>query len=285
MREPDRDRVVITVTHDGCFRVVTARTVATVNGAIRAQGARGSTAERFADLMTASALVRIAIAPNVRVQTVFRGTSGRSILLVDCHPDGGCRGIVMEPENSFELGPGCLLQVIRFLPNGSLQQGVTEVPVGSGISGALMAYMLESEQVWSMIGVGSVVEEDRVVLSGGWLVQRLPECDESSAEQMAARMRDEFADVKRVLREVSADPEALQLRILAGFPFRQTASVELDYRCYCSPTRVYAGIATLGRAELEDILKKREILNVRCNYCGTPYTVHPESLRGLIEAS
>lgn len=282
----DADRAVTAITEDGSFRVVTVRSTATVAAAIRAQGATGRTAEHLADLITGSTLVRLTMAPDLRVQGVVRGRTGKGTLVADCHPDGGCRGLVRETAGPIEIGPGSLVQVMRSLPNGTTHQGVVEVPDEHGISGAFMVYMLESEQVTSVIGVGCVLSEDGdVSAAGGWIVQLLPECKEPPLELMYQRMRLDFADPRQVLRSLGADPEALQAEILYGLPHQTTASASIAHRCYCSPERVFASMATLGRADIEDILQKGETLQVSCDYCNRPYEVPPESLRGLLEAS
>lgn len=280
------DRAVTTVTEDGAFRVVTVRSTATVQGAIRAQRARGATAEHLADLITGSALVRLTMAPDLRVQGLVRGANGKGTIVADCHPDGGCRGLVRETAGPIQVGPGSLVQVMRSLPNGTTHQGVVELPHDYGISGALMVYMLESEQVTSVIGVGCVMnDDDRVAVAGGWIVQLLPECTEPPLERMYQRMRLEFADTKAVLRALHADPDRLQREILDGIAFEKTASFALEHRCYCSHARVFASLASLGKLELEDLMRQGETLHVSCDYCGSPYEISPESLRGLLEAS
>lgn len=280
------DRAVTTVTEDGSFRVVTVCTTSTVAGAIRAQKVRGSTAEHLADLITGSVLVRLTMAPDLRVQGMVRGRNGKGTIVADSHADGGCRGLVRETTQPITVGPGSLMQMMRSLPNGTLHQGVVEVPVDYGISGALMVYMLESEQVTSVIGVGCVLDEDdRVAVAGGWIVQLLPECTEPPIDQMYARMRAEFADIKGVLRANGADPDALQREILEGIPYHETASAQILHRCYCSATRVFASLAALGQSDIADILEKGETLFISCDYCGRPYEVSPEKLRGLVEVS
>jgi molecular chaperone Hsp33 len=286
MPEEARDRAVTTVTDDGSFRVVTVRTTSTVAKAIEAQRARGKTAEHLADLITGSVLVRLTMAPDLRVQGLVRGVGGKGTIVADCHPDGGCRGMVRETAGPIEVGPGSLVQLMRSLPSGTLHQGVVEVPDAHGISGALMVYMLESEQVTSVIGVGCVLDgEDRVEVAGGWIVQLLPECTEPPLALMYERMRHDFADPKQVLKSCAADPAALQREILYGIDFKETAVAEVAHRCNCSATRVLASLATLGRTDLEDILKKGETLFITCDYCSRPYEIHPESLRGLMQES
>jgi molecular chaperone Hsp33 len=287
--ESEPDRAVAAETEDGSFRVVTVRTTQTVAGAIAAQEVRGSTAEHLGDLITASVLVRLTMAPDLRVQGLVRGRGRKGTLVADCHPDGGCRALVREPAGSIDVGPGALVQVMRSLPNGTMHQGVVEVPDEHGMSGAFMVYMLESEQVTSVIGVGCVLEDAaegaQVIAAGGWIVQLQAECKEPPLEVMYQRMRLDFADPKHVLRTMGSDPDVLLSEILYGMPYRTTSGAEIAHRCYCSPERVFASMASLGREDIEDILQKGETLHVSCDYCGRPYQVLPEALRGLLEAS
>ncbi len=185
-----------------------------------------------------------------------------------------------------EVGPGSLVQVNRTLPNGKVHQGIVEVPDVYGISGALMVYMLESEQVTSVIGVGCVMsEDDRVAVAGGWIVQLLPECHEPPLELMYQRMRLDFADVKSVLRTMAGDPDVMQSEILYGIEYETTSRAEIMHRCGCSHERVFASLASLGRSDLEDIVQKGETLFISCDYCGRPYEIAAETLRGLIQSS
>ncbi|MDQ3034670.1 MAG: Hsp33 family molecular chaperone HslO [Myxococcota bacterium] len=282
----ERDRAVTTVAEDGSFRVITVRSTHTVSAAIAAQRAKGRSAEHLADLITGSVLVRLTMAPDLRVQSLVRGQTGKGTIVADCHPDGSCRGMVRETAGPIEVGPGSLVQMTRSLPNGTLHQGIVEVPETYGISGALMVYMLQSEQVTSVIGVGCVMSEDeQVAVAGGWIVQLLPECKEPPLEVMYQRMRLDFSDVKSVLRTMAGDPDAMQSEILYGMPYQTTGTAEIAHRCQCSPERVFASLATLGREELDDIVRKGETLFISCDYCGRPYEILAESLRGLIEAS
>lgn len=284
---PDaRDRAVTTVTADGSFRVITLRSTHTVAAAIAAQRAKGRSAEHLADLITGSVLVRLTVAPEFRVQSLIRGRTGKGTIVADCHPDGACRGMLRETAGPVEVGPGSLVQVSRSLPNAKIHQGIVEVPDAYGISGALMVYMLESEQVTSVIGVGCVMSEnDRVAVAGGWIVQLLPECREPPLELMYQRMRLDFASPTSVLRNFAGDPDVIQSEILYGIDYETTSRTEIMHRCGCSHERVFASLASLGPSELEDIVRKGETLFISCDYCGRPYEIAAETLRGLIVSS
>ena len=287
------DTVVRAITEDGAFRVIAARTTETVRGAVAAQGARGVTAEHFGELLTGAVLIREAMAPRLRVQAILKG-AGKGNLVADSHPDGTSRGLVNfgagaagPEEPSISLGPGALLQVMRTMPGGSLHQGVVAVPDGGGISGALMAYMQDSEQVVSTIGVAAIFEDrldEQHVTAGGYLVQLLPEVERGPLMVMTERLTD-FQRFDEVLRATSASPDALLAELLHGMPYARLEESRLGFACHCSQVRVVSTLATLPRTDIEDLVRDGEVLEIRCDYCGKEYGVPPAQLRSLLTPS
>jgi molecular chaperone Hsp33 len=284
------------ITDDGAFRVITALTTETVRGAISAQHARGATAKHFGELITGVVLVREAMAPNLRVQGILKSSTGKGSLVADAHPDGTSRGLVnfgSGDGGEILVGKGALLQVMRTLPNGMLHQGVVEVPApapgdprsrsGSGISRGLMAYMQDSEQVFSTIAVATVLDSDTVVAAGGYIVQLLPEVERGPLMVMTERLAD-FEDLEQALHG-GASPDTLLSELLYGMPFTRLLESKLSFACRCSQVRVVSTLATLPRADIEDLLRSGEVLEIRCDYCGKEYRVLPAQLRSLLTTS
>lgn len=282
------DSVVRAITEDGAFRVIVALTTATVRGAARAQGAEGTTARVFGELVTGAVLLREAMAPKLRVQAILRSAGGEGTLVADAHPDGTSRGLVNFGAGGspaeVRLGRGALLQVMRTLPNGALHQGVVAVPEGGGIPGAMMAYMQESEQVVSTIGVAAVVEGAQVVVAGGYLVQLLPEVERGPLAVMTERLAD-FTRLDEVLSAPSVTPDALLAEILYGMPYARLEASPLGFGCACSQLRVVSTLATLPRSDIEDLVKDGEVLEIHCDYCGKEYRVPPAQLTALLVPS
>lgn len=284
MSQPS-DLVVRAITRDGAFRVITAFTTETVRAAVAAQSAAGATAQRLGELITGAILVREAMAPNLRVQMIVKGSTGRGSLVADAHPDGTSRGLVNVAQGrEVQIGAGSLLQVMRTMPNGALHQGVVEVPAGGGISGGLMAYMQESEQVVTMIAVTTLLDEGGVGRSGGYLVQLLPEVERGPLMVMTERLRD-FERLDEVLAHEEATADRLLDELLYGMPFARLTESPLSFSCGCSQVRVIAALATLPQGDIEEMVTDGQVLDIRCDYCGRSYEVDPEALRALLTAS
>lgn len=285
MDAPEPDRAVTVITNDGAFRVVCARTTLTARGVVDAQSPAPPTLPILSDLVSATILVRLTMAPSYRVQGILRGADAHGTMVADAYPDGGTRGLLRAKGGRVELGQTALMQVMRSLPSGQVHQGVVGVDSALGVSGALMGYLLESEQVTSVAGVGTVIDDGAVRIAGGWLVQLLPECTEPPLAVMYERLRTDFSDTAAVLAKLGGDPMRLVEEICWGMEYTQTQDHTLHYRCRCSAERVLASLATVGRDELLDMVQKGEPLFITCDYCRQPYEIAAEALRGLLDAS
>lgn len=172
---PENDSVMRAMTNDGAFRIVAARTTDTAQGVIAAQNLDGPIAHDLADLVTTAVLYRETMAPSLRVQCIVRLEDEGGQLVADSHPDGWTRGLL-------QRGPaggapdirrsGATLQMMRTLPNSDVHRGVVELPGGGNLSEAFMRYMQVSEQIVSMISLGSAIGGENPT-AGGFVVQLL----------------------------------------------------------------------------------------------------------------
>ena len=280
-----KDSVLIAITNDGAFRVVVAKTTNTVRGAVEAQRASGETAKRFGELLTGSVLFRETMAPNLRVQGILKAAGGGGSLVADSHPSGSTRGLVqLKTESALRVEDGALLQLMRSLPGGRINQGVIEVPEGGGISEALMAYMQISEQVVSMISVGTVMDTGGVQSAGGYMVQLLPEVDRGALMVMTERLQD-FKSIDRELRDAAFTPEWLMDQLLYGMEFTRLEESNVDFDCWCDELRLVSALATLSKDEIRSLIEDGEVLEITCDYCGEEYRIAPAQLQGLLDPS
>ncbi|HEY3668608.1 MAG TPA: Hsp33 family molecular chaperone HslO, partial [Polyangiaceae bacterium] len=274
------------ITDDGAFRVITARTTQTVRGAVEAQGVTGVTARHFGDLLTGSILFRETMAPNLRVQGIIKGSGGTGSVIADSHPSGQTRGLIQLKGNAkeIELGNGAVLQLMRSLPNGRINQGIVEVPRDGGISHSFMAYLQTSEQVVSMIAVGTLFDVDRVVSAGGYMVQLLPEAARGPLMVMTERLRD-FESIDPQLKDSAFTPTWLLDELLYGMPFTRLEESPVRFECWCDEVRVVSAQASLSRDDLEHLLSTNDVLEIACEYCKRDFRIAPARLRGLLEQS
>jgi molecular chaperone Hsp33 len=280
------DTVLRAITDDGAFRVVAVDTTATVRGAIEAQKTTSPELIRtFADLLTGAVLVRESMAPDNRLQAILQGDDPRSRMVADTHPDGSTRGLVQLPANVREMpiSERGMLQIARTLHNGSLHQGVIQVPSSKPtISAAFMAYMQDSEQVVTMISVGCYLVSGEVVAAGGYVVQLLPEVEEGPLMVMTERLK-EYEDIVPLLARGDGSPEALLKETLYGMPYTRVGERTVQFGCRCSPERLAGSLASLPRADIESLMEGGKTLEIECDYCGKHYEFTMTQLKNLLQ--
>ncbi len=281
------DSVLRAITDDGAFRVIVARTTDTVQHVLDAQGARGETGRHLGDLVTGSVLFRETMAPNLRVQGILKGSGGSGSIVADSHPSGKTRGLVQLASGAQEVtvGPGAIMQMMRTLPDGKINQGFVEVPEGGHrISRALMEYMQTSEQVVSMLAMGTLLEGAKVSAAGGYLVQLLPEVGRGPLMVMTERLKD-FETIDDQLKSPDFSPQALLDELLYGMPFTRLDASPVGFECWCNELRVVSAIATLPRNDIEHLMSSGEVLEIACEYCKREFRIPPARLQGLLTES
>ncbi len=285
---PKSDSVVRAMTNDGAFRIVAARTTDTAQAVISAQKLSGLAAQDMADLLTAAVLYRETMAPSLRVQCIVRFEEEAGQLVADSHPDGWTRGL-------FQKGSGeapadirktqATLQMMRTLPNSDLHRGVVQLPQNGNLSEGFMRYMQLSEQIVSMISLGSVVEEAHPA-AGGYVVQLLPEAVEAEAAMKVMTKRlENFVQIRDRLQASNSSPSQLVEQSFDGMPFTWLQSSDIRFGCHCSRVRVMTTLSVLNRTDIQELVEEGEPLSIGCDYCGTSYTVEIAQLHGLLSAS
>ncbi len=282
----DSDIVVRAITADGAFRVIAVRTTETAKDVASSQKAHGARARLLAEMVTAAVLVRETMAPDLRVQAILQGNDPKTRIVADSFPDGTTRGLVQLRDGAdVSLGERSVLQMMRTLHNGQIQQGVVSASSTGGISGALMEYMQASEQVVSFAAVGAHEQSDGVIAVGGYIVQLLPEASEGPLMVMTERLKD-FPPIERLLEQNEAAPEHLLSEVLYGMPYDEVGRTALRFECRCSEERLLATLLSLPRDDIRELVKGIEVgeaLEIDCDYCQRHYRISPERLRGVLE--
>jgi molecular chaperone Hsp33 len=275
------------MTNDGAFRVVAARTTDTARAVIGAQNLSGHIARDMANLVTAAVLYRETMAPSLRVQCIVRFEGDAGQLIADSHPDGWIRGLLQTPSASAPdmRRDRATLEMMRTLPSSNLHRGIVEVPESGNLSEAFMRYMQLSEQIVSMISLGSAVEGENPT-AGGFVVQLLPEATESEAamETMTKRL-EEFVEIRDRLQASDGSPTRLIEQLFEGMPFTWLHSSDIRFGCHCSELRVMTALSLLDRSEIQELVDEGEALSIGCDYCGANYKVEVAQLQGLLSTS
>lgn len=278
-----QDTVRRAITDDGAFRVITLNTTQTAREILRRQKPPEQVNPIFADLVTAAVMIRETMAPDQRVQAMLREDTGIT-LVVETFPDGMTRALMAAPEtaDSLMLGPYTHFSVSRVLFTKDLHQGVVETSEEGGLGASLSGYFLQSEQIPTMLALASKFDQSgELELSGGFLVQLLPEATTEVLAPMVERM-EQWGDFEELFAKLGGDPEQLMAHVLEGFAHHHLSTSSVAWGCQCNEQRLIAAMTTLGEDELKQIINAGEVLEVECDYCRQVYHLGPQQLKPLL---
>ena len=205
---------------------------------------------------------------------------------------GNARGYVVNPAVDLPLkGPAELDVGSAVGRDGSLtvikdlnlkEPYVGTVPLVSGeIAEDITSYFAESEQIPTACALGVLVDVDQSVLcAGGYLIQLLPGADDaaiSAIERGIARV----GPVTEALRG-GLDARGLVEQVLSEFELEELSAEPVEYRCYCSRDRVTRALISMGREELEALIREQGRAELTCQFCDKVYHYTKEELEGLL---
>lgn len=156
--------------------------------------------------------------------------------------------------------------------------GSCAIPVGGGVDEAFEEYFRISEQLPTFLKtVVELDEKGECTFAGVAALQPLPFATENALAQTSE------TDLETLLQ--SAKEQGIEACVKAAFsPDERVWETRLaTYRCNCS--REYLGrvMLTLGKAQVDDIIRENGSVQVHCHYCNTDYEFTQEDTNALFE--
>ena len=205
---------------------------------------------------------------------------------------GNARGYVVNPAVDLPLkGPAKLDVGSAVGRDGSLtvikdlnlkEPYVGTVPLVSGeIAEDITSYFAESEQIPTACALGVLVDVDQSVLcAGGYLIQLLPGADDAAISAIERGIQ-RVGPVTEALRG-GLGAQGLVEQVLSEFELEVLSAEPVEYRCYCSRDRVTRALISMGREELEALLREQGQAELTCQFCDKVYRYSREELEALL---
>ena len=223
----------------------------------------------------------------------IKGGGPLGTVLAVSDAEGNARGYVVNPAVDLPLRPdGKLdvgaavgsegtLTVIKDLHMKEPYVGTVDL-LGGEIAEDIAAYFVESEQIPTACGLGVLVDRDQSVkAAGGYLIQLMPGADEDTICKVEGGIM-AAPSVSAQLSE-DDDPEHLLRTVMSDFDLKILDSTPVEYRCYCSRDRVERALISLGRPELEGILRDQGGCQMTCQFCDAVYDFTAADLEKLLQ--
>ena len=228
---------------------------------------------------------------NGSVTLQIRGNGPLGAITAVSDSRGYVRGYLQNPaanlplraDGHLDVGGGVgregILTVIKDIGEGEPFSGKIELYSGE-IADDIAAYYLLSEQIPTVCALGVLVDRDQTVrCAGGYLLQLLPGAPEGLIDLLEYRVAD-VGSVTACL-DKGMDMRQVAQELLYGMDLRLMEEQPVGYECKCSRNKVASALVSLGRDELDRLIREEEKIDVTCQFCDKIYTFTRKDLETL----
>ena len=178
------------------------------------------------------------------------------------------------------IGPG-FLNVIRDIGMKEPYNGRVHLVSGE-IAEDLTYYYATSEQIPSSVGLGVLLDKENFVKqAGGFIIQVMPFAEDEVIDKVEESLK-HIHSVTSLL-EQGMTPEDMLHHLLGDLDLEILDRMPAQYACNCSKERVAKAIASIGRADLEDMIQAGETIETNCQFCGSHYYFTTEELKSFLK--
>ena len=150
----------------------------------------------------------------------------------------------------------------------------------SEVAEDLTYYFASSEQVPSAVALGVLMEKDNTVKqAGGFIIQLMPFADDKTVSVLEEKIS-KITSVTALL-EQGMTPEDILNEVLGEFGVEILDKIPTSFKCNCSKERVEKVLISLGRKEIEDMIKDGEDIELNCHFCNHNYKFTIDELKEI----
>ncbi len=272
------NKLLKTLIFDGQLSLSVLDTTGMVNEAIKIHNLSPVAAAALGRTLTACTFMSSNLKSDTDKLSVTIAGDGKGGKITVCGNGKLCmRGAVDEPGVELPLRPDGKLDVGGFVgKNGRLtvvrSMGLKDPYSGSSelVSGEIAedfaAYYAFSEQMPTAIALGVLIDKDCTCAgAGGVVVQAMPGAEEKNLIAAEEKIKS-LSDVSKQIKELGAEGVLKKY-----FDTDKYEEYHPEYKCLCNRDYIEGVLRTLGKPELEDIIRKEGKIKVDCQFCRKEY--------------
>ncbi len=287
------DTLTKAITKDGFFKISAVITTETVEQARRYHQTMPTASAALGRLLSAGLMLADGLKEKDASLTLqLRGDGPLGILAVVADAENGVKGYVANPGADLPLKPNGKLDVGAGVGKGTLsvirdlklkEPYVGQVPIQTGeIGDDLAYYLMQSEQVPSVVALGVLVDRDySISCAGGFLIQVMPGCDEQSLTRLENSLNG-LMSVTEMLSKGMSGEEIIRY-VMLGFETEILETLPVAYRCNCGKERMERAIVSLGKREIQDIIDEQGEAEIVCQFCNRAYRFDRAALTEMLK--
>ena len=287
------DQLVRAMTKDGFVKAVAVTTKTLTERARQIHKTLPTATAALGRLLAAASMMgNMQKVDDGSITLQVKGSGPLGTLLAVSDAAGNVRGWVEHPQISLlekyrgkldvgaAVGSDGTLTVIRDLRMKDPYIGSVQLVSGE-IAEDITQYFAQSEQTPTACALGVLIDTDQSVrAAGGYLVQLLPGAPDDVIDRLEAGVQ--AAGAATAMLDGGLDAAGMLQKVLSGFEVEILETQPIEYRCYCTRRRVESTLISLGKDELEQVVRDGETLHVDCQFCDHVYDFTPQDVAALL---
>ncbi len=286
------DKITNFLAYDGRIAISCIKTTNMVEEARKIHDLSPVATAALGRLLTITSLMAIEMKneeDKITVQVKGNGPIGTMLVVANNIPE--VKGYVQNPYVDLPLNEFGKLDVggavgnygyINVIKDIGLKEpyvGVSNLTSGE-IADDFTNYFVNSEQRQAAVGLGVLVDKNGVREAGGYLITPMPDAtdeDISNVEKgifeagAISKMLDEKLSLIDIAKKVTGDKN---IKVI------EDCKVPV-YKCDCSKEKMANALASIGKKELEDIIKEDGRAELVCHFCNKRYQFNKEELEQI----
>lgn len=286
------DYILRATAGEGSVRVFIANTKETVQQAFLHHKTSPVMSAALGRALTAVSIMGSMLKSDDDLVTIkIKGDGPGKGLIVTGDSKARVKGYPFNPMVDIPLKPNGKLDVQNALGEGSLtvikdmglkEPYVGQIPLVSGeIAEDLTYYFAKSEQTPSAVSLGVLVDRNYYIKqAGGFIIQVMPNADENIINSLENKL----ATIKpftTLLEEGNTIEDILNI-LLGDFGVNILDKIPVKFYCNCSKERVEKALISIGKDELETIIKEDKKATLHCHFCNKDYEFNENDLKTLL---
>ena len=287
------DKIIKALAHNGKISITCANTTKLVEEARKIHDLSPVATAAFGRLLTIASIMGNEMKnQNDKMTIQIKGNGPIGTMLVTANNIPQVKGYVGDahvdlPLNEFgkldvgeAVGHEGFINVIKDIGLKEPYIGVSPLVSGE-IAEDFANYFVNSEQRQAAVALGVLVDRNGVKSAGGYLITPMPDATEeeiSKVEQAIfnagamSKMLDENLSLEDIAKKVTGDEN---IEILED-------NITPEYKCDCSKEHMKDALISIGKKDLEEILKEDGKAELMCHFCNKKYTFTKEELEEII---
>jgi molecular chaperone Hsp33 len=292
----EMDKLIHGTAADQTIRVMAAITTETVTEAVRRHQTSPTASDALGRVMTGTLLLGASLKDFDRLTVRIECDGAIEGIVAETTGQGKVRGYVRQPftdllDNNGKIkgivGDG-MFHVIRefgFEVGLYREPYHGSVPLYTGeIAQDFAYYLMKSEQIPSAVMLGVSLQKDApfIKCAGGVMLQVMP----GANEHLLTMIEDTIQHAPHLTSVINegATPEDLVKLALGIIDYEILEEREVEFKCNCSTERAITMIASLGKAEVEEMLIEDKGAEMTCGFCNQTYQLDEAQLQEIIDS-